>query len=93
MGQEVIHELKTWPRFFSAVACGSKTFEVRRDDREFAPGDILHLREWEPNSERYTGWEISAEVGFVISLRPIYDAVGMSIRVLGNEICPAQDAP
>lgn len=44
----MIHELKTWPRFFEAVKTGRKTFEVRRDDRGFMPEDTLKLREWIP---------------------------------------------
>ena len=43
-----VHELKIWPEFFEPVASGVKTFEVRRDDRGFAVGDRLRLREWEP---------------------------------------------
>lgn len=38
-----IHELKTSPVYWDAVARGDKTFEVRRDDRGFQKGDILHL--------------------------------------------------
>lgn len=37
------HTLKTLAPFFDAVADGSKTFEVRKNDRGFAVGDILVL--------------------------------------------------
>jgi hypothetical protein len=43
-----LHTLKTWPDQFTAVADGSKTFEVRYDDRGFAVGDLLRLAEWDP---------------------------------------------
>lgn len=42
------HDLKIWPQFFCRVADGSKTFEVRKNDRGFQPGDIVILREWDP---------------------------------------------
>lgn len=51
----MIHELKCWPAYFRPLANGEKTLELRRDDRGFAVGDILHLREWDPATERYTG--------------------------------------
>lgn len=37
------HTLKTLAPFFDAVEDGSKTFEVRKNDRGFAVGDILVL--------------------------------------------------
>lgn len=42
------HELKIWPQFYCRVADGSKTFEVRENDRGFQPGDTVLLREWDP---------------------------------------------
>jgi hypothetical protein len=49
-----VHQLKTRPFEFAAVADGRKTFDIRRDDRGYAVGDILDLAEWEP-AGRYTG--------------------------------------
>ena len=49
------HELKSWPKFFEAVLTGAKKSEVRRNDRGFALGDALVLREWDPKTGDYTG--------------------------------------
>jgi hypothetical protein len=49
--QSLTHELKIWPQYFSRVADGSKTFEVRKNDRGFQPGDIVWLKEWDPAEE------------------------------------------
>ena len=49
----MIHYLKILPEHFTAVACGAKTFEVRKDDRPFNVGDVLRLQEYE--EEIYTG--------------------------------------
>lgn len=40
----MFHELKTDLPAFVAVAQGTKTFEIRLNDRAYKPGDILTLR-------------------------------------------------
>lgn len=47
------HDLKTWPEFYEAVADGSKTFEVRKNDRDFKVGDTLLIRHYEPMSGKF----------------------------------------
>jgi len=49
-----IHELKCWPDPFFAVRCGTKKYEIRKDDRSFCVGDLLLLREWSPETSVYT---------------------------------------
>ena len=44
------HALKTWPVFFDDVLSGRKTFEVRKNDRNFQEGDTLLLEEWMPDN-------------------------------------------
>ena len=79
------HELKTWPEFFEAVACGTKTFELRRDDRGFDERDILDLREWDPSEQRYTGRSLEVEVSYVLrnaenfGLRPGFVVLGLNV--------------
>lgn len=43
------HILKTHPDPFAAVLSGEKRHEIRVDDRGFAVGDVLELREWVPH--------------------------------------------
>lgn len=62
----ITHELKTWDLYFARVLDGSKTFEARKNDRDYRDGDTLLLRETEPDSGEYTGREISKRVGFVL---------------------------
>lgn len=42
------HKLKIWPQYYVRVRDGSKTFEVRENDREFQSGDTVELMEWDP---------------------------------------------
>lgn len=60
------HELKTWPTYFHAVADGVKTFELRKNDRDFQIGDQVHLLEYEPATKTYTGRRIDATICYVL---------------------------
>lgn len=58
------HELKTWPVYFDAVWMGDKKFEARLNDRGFNPGDRLILKEYDPESNTYSGRHITAYVSY-----------------------------
>lgn len=60
------HDLKTWPVFFTAITSGFKTFEIRKNDRDYNVGDFLLLQEWGPAQEAYTGRDILMEVTYVL---------------------------
>lgn len=65
------HELKIWPQFYQAVADGSKTFEIRNNDRGFQKGDKVILQEWSPERAGFTN---SKPLEFTISyVLPIDD--------------------
>jgi Domain of unknown function (DUF3850) len=61
----LVHELKTWPEFFKSVASGDKSFEIRRDDRDFRVGDLLLLREWDPVTRAYSGRELHRQIKYM----------------------------
>lgn len=50
-----VHELKCWTQFFERILDGTKTFELRKNDRDFQVGDFLLLREYDPETQRYSG--------------------------------------
>lgn len=60
-----LHELKTWPAPFEAVLDGKKTYEFRRNDRNFQVGDQLWLREWNNETAQYTGRSATTEVSYI----------------------------
>lgn len=68
-----VHVLKCWPSYFEAILKGQKKFEVRYNDRDYAVGDRLRLREWNPGPtvlsdrpEGYTNREVMVEVTYVM---------------------------
>jgi hypothetical protein len=58
------HQLKTHPPPFEDVWQGRKPYEVRNDDRKYAVGDVLILREWDPDTLLYSGRIITASVTY-----------------------------
>lgn len=73
-----IHELKIFPQYFNEVLNGNKTFELRKDDREFEVGDILILKEYRQGQgdatgpelvvieePGYTGREVKKEISYI----------------------------
>ena len=50
------HELKIYPKYFKAILDGKKTFEIRKDDRDFQVRDSIVLKEWD--NIKYSGREI-----------------------------------
>jgi Domain of unknown function (DUF3850) len=72
------HRVKSWPHYFDLVHSGLKTFELRRNDRNYQAGDTIVLCEWihdeTPHgvASRYTGRECRRRIAYV--LRPEVDA-------------------
>lgn len=57
-----VHRLKTDPEQFSKVVDGTKPFEVRKNDRGFAVGDVLELLEFDRERSRYSGRAFRVDV-------------------------------
>ena len=74
------HDLKTWPDYYARVIDGTKTFEVRRNDRGYQAGDLVTLREWQPAQliksipyeAHYTGRQARYRIGYVYSTTPMH---------------------
>ena len=60
-----VHEVKSEPPFFAEVWSGEKRSEVRFNDRDYQPLDLLLLREYDPENERYPGAAILAVITHV----------------------------
>jgi len=62
-------EKKVWPEYFQKIFDGEKNFELRLADWECNEGDILILKEWDPETKEYTGRVIEKEVGYVLKTK------------------------
>ena len=84
------HELKILPQYYKEIISQRKTFEIRKDDRNFQVGDRLFLREWD--GEKYTGrLTRNREITYILrdaekyGLKEGYCILG--IQPVGNNIC------
>ena len=69
----MIHELKTWPEYFWAVARGDKDFEIRLNDREFRASDEVLLKEYITDAHFETGkYEKQGYTGRILHRRIKY---------------------
>ena len=82
------HYVKSWPEYFDRIACGTMTCDIRKNDRQYERGDIIHYREFVPQTSKYTGKIIIAQIEDTtdnpIWLQPGF--VALSIRVIGGSV-------
>ena len=83
MSRTKIHALKCWPEFFSKMAKGTKTFDVRKNDRHFQTGDAIMLEEWDPKTEEYTGAVMLFQVTYILVNGPELALLKQNNVVLG----------
>jgi hypothetical protein len=84
-GARVVHNVKTWLRFFDDVNRGWKRFEVRKNDRDYRAGDFLVLEEFNPETDSFTGRELPAMIIYKIEggqfgIAKDYCVLGIELR-------------
>ena len=64
-------EKKVWPKYFQLILEGKKHFELRLADWECNVGDVLVLKEWDPNTKEFTGRILEKEITFIAKTKNI----------------------
>lgn len=62
----MLHHLKTDPEIFQKVFENKKLFELRKNDRDFKVGHWLVLKEFDRNTQTYSGREICKEIEYLL---------------------------
>lgn len=63
----MMHDLKCIPPYFQKVYEQEKNFEIRKNDRDYQAGDKLRLREYNQDTNTYTGRELRVDVSYVFN--------------------------
>lgn len=60
-----VHELKINQQYCIDILINYKTFEIRKNDRGFKVGDIIHLKEIDDVTKDYTGFEFFVKIWYI----------------------------
>lgn len=74
------HKLKILPEYYIAVSDGRKTFEIRKNDRDFQVGDIVMLQEYDESGFR--GRNILVEIVYITDYEQKNNYVFLGIRTI-----------
>jgi hypothetical protein len=85
------HTIKIWPDYFRAVCLKRKTFELRKNDRNYEPGDLVTMKEWDPVTRKYTGSKISATIGWMARING--DQAVFSLIHVGEPLFKIKEDP
>lgn len=78
-----VHRLKTINPYFEEIRQGVKKFEVRLNDRDFNVDDEVYLQEYDPETNKYSGIEIRADIIYVLK---DYEAIKKGYVVFGFRV-------
>ena len=82
----MIHELKIQSEYFEVVNNKTKTFEIRKNDRNFKVGDKILLREID-SCGRYTGGTSWWKITYITDYAQQEGYVVMAIEELEETVC------
>jgi predicted transcriptional regulator len=64
-------EKKVWPQYYQKILTGDKKYELRLADWKCEEGDILILREWDPETKKLTGRVLEKEVSYILKTKDL----------------------
>ena len=85
------HSLKINPVYFDAVKNGIKTFEIRKNDRDYRVGDTISLGEWVPGTIEagsWTGRRVKVAITYILTHDDFSDGISEGYVILGIKVIP-----
>lgn len=75
----MLHYLKILPEYYEAVATGKKSFEIRKNDRNYQVGDTLVIQEYFPDTDKFSGRSVLREITYITEYAQKENYVVMAI--------------
>lgn len=75
------HNLKINKEFYVPVIDRVKTFEIRKNDRNFSIGDQIILNEWDEKLGKYTGRKVNGEITFITDYEQKENYIVFSFKI------------
>jgi hypothetical protein len=67
-----VHELKIYTKYWDDIYSGRKTFEIRKNDRDYKEDDILVFRKYDPVTDSTDkNWVLICRVTYITDLKDI----------------------
>lgn len=91
------HIIKILPKYLDEQLTGNKTFEIRKDDRNYEVGDYIMMKEIDPDSEKFTGRFMIVWVSYLLrgsdflGVEDGYVALATRFKMSGKAIDCGQD--
>lgn len=61
---DVNHVIKSWPAPFTAAWYGEKNHEIRFNDRNFLPDQVVRMEEYNPEKKSFTGRKLDVLITY-----------------------------
>jgi hypothetical protein len=78
----ILHNLKIDQEFFIPVIERTKTFEIRKNDRNFQIGDKIALNEWDKQENKFTGRKAFGEITYITDYEQKENYVVFSFKII-----------
>ncbi|PEA54520.1 RNA-binding protein [Bacillus pseudomycoides] len=78
----MLHNLKINKEFFLPVLEQIKTFEIRKNDRDFHIGDKVVLNEWDDEKKQHTGRKVNVEITYITDYEQKDNYVVFSFKLI-----------
>lgn len=81
-GTGKVHYIKCETEYFNDVVDDYKSFEIRKNDRDYEPGDDIVLREYDKQLNEITGRECRVSIIYMLE---DYPGIELGYCILGIE--------